>query len=158
MIKLSDKAIEEWCIELDKRPRNTPMSEEDCETFVRIVFNKDRFDSDSNMTDDMRKLQATGIILNRLPCFDYKMTNSAILVLSLFVKSPGEIVQYLTWIQYRCFKDKKKTVDVNYLSTKLIPFGGFSEKDLSETWDLNKVDGLDGNLLDHYEYMDSIRF
>lgn len=78
-------------------------------------------------------------------CHNYSATLSVILWISTVCESPGNIVMYCNYFQYKCFNDGINKVDMKVLSRWFFN-GFFSPKTLDEAWQRQKLDGR--NLVD----------
>lgn len=155
-MELNSKSFELWAEQFDKFSRNRILSNECAESVITMMLSP-KMDEDNSLRDGLSKLYGARIILSRLKLFDYEMTNRAVIFLFMNVKSPGDIVMYLTYLQWKCWKSKIRNVTLDYLAKEVFPCGFVSDNDLLKAWDLQKCDDRT-NLLDKYAYMSSIRF
>jgi len=99
------------------------------------------------------------IFLNRVKFAELKITLGAAILLAEHVAVPGKAVMYAYYLYSKLTPGTLITADV--FSTKLFPWGMFSEEQLDEIWDLQKVDsktmpentcfGAHDNLLDYLQ-------
>jgi len=122
---------------------------------VPIQLEKEYIDSITN--SDLKQLYivlmgtlSARIIYSRLKAIDIEIGIPAIAWLSTFLKSPGDAVMYAHYIAYRFKKgDIEGVITLDSLLSKVFPRGRFSEEQLLELWDTQKVHMLPDNLLDH---------
>jgi hypothetical protein len=90
-----------------------------------------------------------------------KISLGAFLMIAIHLESAGIAVMYAYYISQKL--PKNSFIDIDEASTKLFPWGFFSEEQLNAMWDAQKVrpdDGLDectcygahDNLLDYVEF------
>ena len=100
------------------------------------------------------------LIRNRVKAVHtYKLTDCAVLTLSILCDRPGIAVQIINYIQYRCWMCRRKTVDMQVM-LEIFPNVFFSVDDLQRMWDKQKFitnNGMSANMLDFPEYMESIK-
>lgn len=156
----------------DNKP-NTEMSAEEMRVMMGILLSKepafktpiDELDKDSEIYESFRpllegfQLQVFSMKLKQLTTL--RISLGAFIMLSQHFKSAGDAVMYAF---YLCHKLPINTfVDASTVTSKLFPFGFFSNEQLNEMWDKQKVkfdDGLDectcigapDNLLDYVEF------
>lgn len=94
-------------------------------------------------------------------CFDFTMCDKSKFFLMNICKSAGNVVMYLTYLQWWCFKKEINHIDLDDIfCTRIFPNGFFKESDLQNIWDNCKIKNHKGsdNLLDYQDCMKSIRF
>lgn len=155
-MELNEKSIELWCEEFHRYQRRTEITKDAAEMIVRLYMNPGMDKDQVFRYRITEQTQLCAMINYRSKCYDYKLTTRALILLSELSNVPGTIVMYLTYLQWRCYIDKVNEVTLEYLTTKIFPFGIPSKSDLDKAWSNQKCER--GNLLDHYEYMKSIRF
>lgn len=73
-------------------------------------------------------------------CFTIKIEDQRlILFLCALAESPGSAIMYLWYLQYWCFINDVKELNLELFCEKIFPMGFFSKTDLSKIWDLQKV-------------------
>lgn len=156
-MEYSANAFELWCKEFEKYDRNKGLSKEDTELILKILLNP-KLDKDDEFNKELIENDLLYAVLSkRLLLFDYTMSIRAKITLSILCTSLGDVVMYLTYLQYYCFINKIKDIDINILIRRIFPLGSLNKDDLNELWHLQKTkDG--NNMLDNYNCMTSIRF
>ena len=91
----------------------------------------------------------------------YTLELSVLVFFGAILDRPGIVVQYANYMQYKCWQHGIKHVDMESFSRYIFPMGFFSEDTLHEMWEKQKIIPKDGgalaNMLDHPEFMESIR-
>jgi len=148
--KITGNEIETWAMELDNDAKDytNPEIGMNCTQCLllepKLVNNKD-VEQLFNGGDFMATL-----INKRLKVLHtYTLSNAFHLFLSMLVKSPGEAVEYLNYLQYISFAKKINNFDMNIVCRDLFPMGFFSDEVLHKHWDAQKVRLSPDNLLDH---------
>jgi hypothetical protein len=93
--------------------------------------------------------------------FTYDMDIKAKIILCSWCKSIGDMVIYLTYIQYLCKKYKIKHVNSDVMCMAFFPMGIFSDEIREKAWKVQKIkqgDGYSDNLLDYGSAYYSILF
>ena len=152
---------------------NTPMSEQEIEIAINLMMSKDE-----NLNKDLNELDKESeiykhfkplingfqmqIFLKRLEHMaGLKITLGAFIMIAQHLNSAGEAVMYAYYLFYKL--PANILIGTDEVSIKLFPWGFFSEEQLRNIWDKQKVrpdDGLDeltcygthDNLLDYFEY------
>ena len=155
--ELGPDAIQKWCEELDRKPK-MEMSEEDTKIFVGIKLREDKINNDQYC----KTMLAMSLVHNRIKQFHTFTANNAVLMfLGCMIDRPGIAVEYCNYMQYKCWQHGIKHVDMESFSRYIFPMGFFSEDTLHEMWNKQKIipkdGGALGNMLDHPEFMESIR-
>ena len=154
-----ENAIEEIVYDFLKERRLVEMSNEISEAFLSVAM----IPNGTKIAKE-DKFFIYQVMEQRVEhCFTFKITDDRVyLTLSLWADGVGTTILYLWYIQGWCFHNNIKEVDFQILCMKIFPFGIFSEKDLKEVWDKQKVDkggdfGSD-NLVDYNKAGSSIQF
>lgn len=176
---LGENSIEKLICEPISELKPNELSEELSLLFMRIRLNESDINNDEQINrvkalsnEDLRSLSDDGdlaIANSYIPaiyrrvkyCFDYELDNSVLLFLSQLINSFSEMVQYLTYFQYQCYKHNYWIVNMNFFASNIFPIGIPSSEDLQKIWDDTKVERdeahLRDNLIDYPEYLKSIR-
>lgn len=92
--------------------------------------------------------------------FGYTMDVKAQMLLCTWCESIGDMVIYLTYLQYWCKKNNVKEIAHTLLCEKVFPHGIFDRTFMSHVWDGQKVSstisGGSDNLIDYSSAMQSI--
>jgi|TARA_R110000787_G_scaffold11722_1_gene38394 hypothetical protein len=157
-------SIEElFCLPFSQLPV-TPMTLETTELFMRLIM----IEKDGSMPN----LEETGdelpfamkliksFLKNR---FTFRMTEPLQLIMAQISGSAGNVVMYLTYLQYKAKRLDKRTLSIEDLAN-IFPFGFPTDAVLQDIWDSQKVKrsqvnpmGSD-NLLDYQAALQSIHF
>lgn len=157
----------------DKNRPNTPMTQDETMMFFNIMMSKDE-----NISKDIDEIDKTSelykhfeplikgfqmqVFLKRLEHLaKMKISLGAFLIIVIHLESAGSAVMYAYYIFHKL--PKNCFIGVEEVSSKLFPWGFFSEEQLKAMWDAQKVrkdDGLDectcygapDNLLDYVEF------
>ncbi len=115
--------------------RRESMDEEMTETLMRIYLAK------GLNIPDKEKPFLFQVIEKRLKyCFTIKIEDQRlILFLCALAESPGSAIMYLWYLQYWCFINDVKQLNLELFCEKIFPMGFFSRDDLSKIWDFQKV-------------------
>ncbi len=85
-----------------------------------------------------------------------------ILFLATISETPGSAILYLWYIQYWCFSNSVKEIDLDIFCSKIFPNGFLSKTKLQQIWDVQKVVnhpiGTSDNLVDYNSCANSIHF
>lgn len=158
-ITLDRTACEELvCKEMSKLTPN-PLSETMSGLLIKLITI-----SDLQIPTEITEEFVYKVIKQRLTKFKYDMDDSVILLLMIITGSPGTAIMYLFYFQY-LIKTKypellTKKVSINDFCMKLIPWGVFSDEDLTKVWDNQKLTNhprhsMD-NIVDHPELCESL--
>ena len=80
---------------------------------------------------------------------DYTIDMKLLLFLSEISQTPGKAVMYIWYLQYKSKELGIKAWDMDNFIFKIFTNGFFSDEDLNEVWEAQKVSG-GSNLVDHY--------
>jgi hypothetical protein len=150
----NSKFLENWCDELSKLPVEE-LGQTTNELIAKIIFrdNSSLFKLSKELEDSFQ----IQVINKRVPIqFDYVLTDSSKLIIILLVGTLGELIMFLTYIQYICKQRNIWKVTPNFLLQSVIPDGFWSKDILDTMWNKQKLpDGT--NAVDHFECMESIK-
>lgn len=112
-----------------------PADDELMGTLIRLYF------TEGLKIPDKEKPFLFQIIEKRLQhCFTIKIEDHRlILFLCVLAESPGSAIMYLWYLQYWCFINEVKELNLELFCEKIFPMGFFTKSDLSKIWDLQKV-------------------
>ena len=155
----------------DNQPK-TPMTPEETRIFMNLMLT-----DDPNISMDVNELDkktdfykhfkplvesfVAKVFLGRLKSLTtHRITVGALIILMQYMKSPGNCVMYVYYINSKLAPNT--LIDINVIAMDLFPWGMFSDEQLNDIWDAQKVrstDGLDewnchgshDNLLDYNE-------
>lgn len=159
--ELGPDAIQKWCEELDSREK-VELSPEDAGILIKLAVNEKALNSDPEFEKNLNEWNATAILNKRIKEFHtYTASNAVLMFLGCMIDRPGIAVEYANYMQYKCWKHGIKHIDLLVFSRCILPHGMFSMETLREMWDKQKIIPKDGgslaNMLDHPEFMESIR-
>ena len=159
--ELGPDSIQKWCEELDSKPKEE-LSQEDKIILKQFIPDEMDMDNDPKIKALFSGWNATAIMYDRIKNFHTFTADNAVLIfLGCMIESPGIAVEYCNYMQYKCWQHGIKHIDREAFSRYIFPMGLFSEDTLREMWDKQKIIPKDGgslvNMLDHPEFMESIR-
>lgn len=152
----------------DQYTPNTPMSEDESKIMISIllsdksIFNKDVDDFDKNSEEykQIISIFQAQIFLGRLKALTTLKISFGCLILILeHIDTPGKAVMY----SYYMFKKLSEYtfIDINVFTSRLFPWGYFSDEQLNEIWNKQKIKeddvkeltciGAHDNLIDYKE-------
>ena len=157
-------AIEElFCVPFSKFPVR-PMTLEESKMFMQLIM----IEKDGSMPPfeetkielpfELRLIK--GSLSSR---FTFEMTEPLQLMIAQISGSAGNVIMYLTYLQYRAKKLDKRKLSIEDFAN-IFPMGFPTNKSLQDAWDSQKVnrsaDNPNGsdNLLDYQESLQSIHF
>lgn len=158
--ELDGESIQIWCEELEQC-KSEGMDKET----TRFLLKMYDIERTHILTKDMlnKAVEENGMALlvrKRVDAIHtYELTDCAVLALSCLCDRPGVAVQMMNYIQYRCWKYRRKTVDMRVI-LEIFPNIFFSMTDLQRMWEKQKFisgSGAAANMLDFPEYMESIK-
>lgn len=143
----------------------TEMSEDETMAFMNMLLSKDPiFDVDLNEADKdnptykhfiplIREFVPQVFLLRLKAMTSLKMTLGALIILCMHMPSPGAAVMHTFYLHYK-LKDYT-LITLKVLSEQLFPWGMFSEQQLNDIWDAQKVSskefGGTDNMIDYPE-------
>lgn len=156
-IELGPDAIQKWCEEL-YRKKKCEMSEEDTELFIKIKLREGKINNDAYY----EKMLAMTVMYRRIKQFHtFTASNAVLMFMGCMIDRPGIAVEYCNYMQYKCWQHGIKHIDMEAFGKHIFPMGFFDEETLHEMWEKQKIVSKDGkglgNMLDHPEFMESIR-
>ena len=159
--ELGPDAIQKWCEELDRKPK-MEMSKEEEDIFLRCKAYESNIRHFPECQKMLKGWNAAAILNERVKSsHTYTLELSVLVFFGAILDRPGIVVQYANYMQYKCWQHGIKNVDMESFSRYICPMGFFSEETLHEMWEKQKIIPKDGgglaNMLDHPEFMESIR-
>lgn len=149
----------------DQYSPNTPLSNEETELMINVILSDDlnltknveEFDKKSKDYKRIISIFQAQVFLSRLKAFTtLKISFGCLLLLLEHIKTPGKAVMYA----YYMFKKLPENtfIDINVYTTQLFPWGMFSNEQLNEIWDKQKINKeefkdfyIGNNLIDYEE-------
>ena len=159
--ELGPDAIQKWCEELDSKPK-MEMSQEEEDIFLRCKAYESNIRHFPECQKMLKGWNAAAILNERVKSsHTYTLELSGQVFFGAILDRPGIVVQYANYMQYKCWQHGIKHIDMESFSRYIFPMGFFSEDTLHEMWEKQKIipkdGGALGNMLDHPEFMESIR-
>ena len=156
-------AIEEhFCKPFHKLPVRE-MTEDEQEIMVKVMFAENAGKGDELLNVPKEEIPTSVEFLRKSlkGRFTFEMNDAATLMIAQVIKSFGEGVMYLTYLQYRAKEWGKKKLTINDLA-QIFPMGFPTDSALRDIWDMQKVkrekSGQSDNLLDYQSALQSIHF
>lgn len=154
--ELNGNSIGKWAAQLDM-DKHRELTEEEMNVFFKMNLNEKEVEKDEKgaFASLLDGWNGVNIIYRRLPSHSFTMSKAAMLCCGLMVTSPGEAAMMTNYMQYRCFIHKITHIDMNMLSTRIIPMGWFDQETLRNYWNKQKYvteTGHLANMLDNPEY------
>lgn len=154
----------------EKHNPRTPMSEDESNLMINIMMSKDpslsiditemdkKSENYQHFKPIIESFQAQ-VFLSRLKHMtSLKISLGALLILMNYMESPGKVVMFVFYLFYKL--PANKLIDVNTI-IELFPWGFFSEEQLNEIWNAQKVGkeesegfsciGAPDNMIDYLE-------
>lgn len=158
-ITLVPNAIEAYFCEPFERLQQHPMTEDNTKFFMSLLMSKD--DEVRNEIPKIVNFWSFKAMEKRLEvCHKYTLDNrSKIFIFVLTDGTIGQMVMYITYLQYVAKKRNWRSISIEQLAD-IFPMGFPSKEDLSKLWDSQKVENVGGsdNLLDYERAIQSILF
>lgn len=164
-VKTQPDAIEKYfCVPFGAEPQMR-MTPDLSEALIKMTFlekSQNQEDMDNIHKDFMREVFGYQVLNKRLEvCFNYTLSVPAKVFLTILTKNnPGNIVMYLTYLQYISKKKNLKNITIGDICS-IFPNGFPSADSLEKVWDGQKVkrepimEGGD-NLVDCPQALESI--
>lgn len=154
--ELNGNSIGKWAAQLDM-DKHRELTEEEMNVFFKMNLNEKEVEKDEKgaFAGLLDGWNGVNLIYKRLLIHSFTMSKAAMLCCGYMVTSPGEAVMMTNYMQYRCFIHKITHIDMNALSTRIIPMGWFDQEVLRNYWDKQKYvteTGHLANMLDNPEY------
>jgi hypothetical protein len=162
---LQEDSIEKLFCEPFSKLAVRQMTKDEQEIMVKVMLAENEGKGDELLNIPKEEIPTSvGFIRKSLKGrFTFEMNDAAQLMLAQIVKSFGEGIMYLTYLQYQAKKLNKRKLTVNDLAT-IFPMGFPTDGELHKIWDSQKVKRSDGNingsdnLLDYQTALKSIHF
>lgn len=142
---------------------STQMDIEETMAYMNMLMSKNPiFDTDINDVDKTDSIYQhfkplidsfiVQVFLKRIEVMTtLKISLGGLIILSLHLTSPGTAVMYAYYLYYKL--PENTLVTLNIISEKLFPWGFFSDKQLNDIWDAQKVSakefGGTDNMIDY---------
>lgn len=154
--ELNENSIGKWAVDLD-RESHRELTQQEIETFFSCKLNESNIEKDERglFEELLNGWNGVNLIHKCLFVHSFSMSKAAKLFCGSMITSPGEAVMMVNYIQYRCYINKITYVDMDVLSTRIMPMGWFSQGTLQNFWDKQKYvteTGYLANMLDNPEY------
>lgn len=166
MKKIEPNSIELWATlaETEFANNRKPLDENQANALINVFFSEENMEKDNEIAEKLEKNQLglCSIFYNRVACcHTYKVTKAVALFIGAYIaNSPGEVVMYTNFIQYKAFKKNQKLVNMDFICTEIFPMGIPTEQALQNLWELQKVEREDmfdsDNLLDYASGQETI--
>lgn len=130
--------VEKVCLQIEKASKHE-MDKDLAEILILLYTKKPGPIIDSMPANEVPFLFS--VILKRIKyshsfkCNDHRV----VAFLDAAAETPGTAVMFLWYIQYWCFTNKVKEINLELLATKIFPFGFPSKADLQTIWDSQKT-------------------
>lgn len=161
--ELKEDSIEKWCEEYLLGKETEQINREQAKTFIKCVIAEDDIQNSSKFDDDMKNDFPYQLLKKRIEAINsYTATKAVILFISSACDRTAKLVMMAALLQYKSFKTGCRDINMDVLSSKIIPVGLPSEKVLENAWRNQKVipdNASDSdNMLDYPEASKSIKF
>lgn len=159
--ELGPDSIQKWCEELDSKEK-CEMSKEYQKIFSEIMIKEEEVNKSSKINDLLECFTLAGLMHRRIKHYHtFTASNAVLMFMACMIDRPGIVTEYCNYMQYKCWQRGIKHIDMETFSRYIFPMGFFSEDTLREMWEKQKIIPKDGgglaNMLDHPEFMESIR-
>lgn len=165
MYPIQPDSIEKWAkqTEIEFAKSQEPLTNEQSEIFIKCYMNEKAMEEDEDLKTQLEKNKAglASVFYNRVRlCHTYEISNALCLFMSFVIQSFGDSTIYANYLQYQAFKHNVKKVNMDFISTKVFPWGFPDRATLEKVWDDQKVERngqfTSDNLLDYAECQGSI--
>lgn len=166
MYPIQPDSIEKWAKQTEiefGQLNQKPLTKEQTEIFFKCYMNEQAMEDDEDLKTQLEKNKAgyASVFYNRVRCcHTYEVSNAVCLFMSFVIQNFGDSTIYANYLQYYAFKHNVKKVDMNFISTKVFPYGFPNKVTLQKVWDDQKVERngqfTSDNLLDYAECQESI--
>lgn len=158
--ELDRESIQIWCEQLEQC-KTELMDKETAQCFINLCIIERKNKPEEDKIKELIEEDGMSLLIRKRvkAVHTYELTDYATLFLSILCDRPGIAVQMMNYIQYKCWKCKRKTVNMKVMA-EIFPFSSFSMNDLQRMWDKQKFitySGTTANMLDFPEYMESIK-
>lgn len=155
--EIKDNSVEDWAVKFSKF-KPTQLSEEAAQVWVICTMKEDQFESDPEVE---KLLNSPNEIQNAIyemqKSYPYTISKASILALSYIVKSFGEIRMILSYLWYKLHEWKLNHINMEFITTKVFPWGVPSKDFMEKMWDAQKYNGSPDNMLDYSKAYNSIK-
>lgn len=157
--ELDGESIQRWCEQLEQcKPER--MNIETAGYLINLYTIEQNEPEYNKIRELIKEDRMSMLIRKRVKAFHtYELTDYATLFLIVLCDRPGIAVQMMNYIQYKCWKCKRKTVNMKVME-EIFPYVFFSMNDLERMWNEQKFvssNGMTENMLDFPKYMESIK-
>tara|TARA_R110001599_G_scaffold184514_1_gene377987 strand:- start:8163 stop:8651 length:489 start_codon:yes stop_codon:yes gene_type:complete len=153
----TDTVEKEFCIPFSKL-RQEPMNEEETSIFLGLILSEKQSTSDAIDPQAVPFSNYQVLVQSLGTRFSLKITQEAAIMVSVMSRVFGDVIMYLSYLQYHYSIDEKKITCARL--SDIFPMGFPSKTSLERMWDLQKVardkDSDSDNLLDYKECFKSI--
>ena len=157
-------SVEIWAKNLDTNKKIVPLTKEQNKEFSVILFHNKQIDNDQKLLKNVeeKKMGIASLIYLRAKYYHtFNLSMSVVMLLGVVCKTPGDVVIYLNYLQYKCFTLKIKEVTIREFCETLFPMGFLDEETLHTAWTSQKIDDnqfpKSDNMLDYPACQESIR-
>ena len=153
----NDTVEKEFCIPFSQL-RQEPMNEEETKIFLSLIMSEKSSDSDTIDPQAVPFSNYQVLVQSLESRFTLKITQEAAIMVSVMSRVFGDVIMYLSYLQYHYSKDKNKITCARL--SDIFPMGFPSKTSLERMWDLQKVERVKNsdsdNLLDYKKCFNSI--
>jgi hypothetical protein len=152
-----DTVEKKFCIPFSQL-RQEPMNEEETKIFLSLIMSENCSKSDTIDPQAVPFSNYQVLVQSLETRFSLEITQEAAIMVSVMSRVFGDVIMYLSYLQYHYSLDKKKITCAKL--SDIFPMGFPSKTSLERMWDLQKVarvkDSDSDNLLDYKECFKSI--
>ena len=153
----------DWCKEFEKcKHHQTQLSQEDAKILLSLMLNESAIEDDKEF---QKKVTFESFILKvidkRLQLYSYTLTFAAKAALAwIFATNLGSNTMNMTYLQYLSSKHGKSKIDMEFIGTKVFPYGAINEDFYIKMWEAQKAIpepiGPD-NILDYPKFIEALK-
>jgi hypothetical protein len=158
------EAVEQlFCQPLDENGTREPLSEDMMSVLLAVILSDEA--KTNEMFESAKKISvAVSIIESRAKSMGLVLDKKTLIFFGLISGTPGIAVMYTYFLAYSFKRMEKETMKFDEIILEIFPVGTFSEKSLTDHWDMQKVERraedsgelTSDNLLDYPEASKSI--
>lgn len=160
--ELGPDSIQKWCEEMEQKPQGEIL-DEDSLVFIMCSRNEEKMKKDKTLISLINNSDTMLSLMNKRikEVHTYTVENSVLMFFAYMIDRPGIAVEYMNYMQYKCWKHGIRHVNMELLSEYILPMCMFSKDTLHEMWEKQKFISSNQrgllNMLDFPCYMESIK-
>lgn len=160
--ELNGSSVEEWCVKYIDNGVHEPLTDKRMKTVTAISVYHESVDDDVKVDEMIKNDLSMSIFMKRVDVFfDYTVSRSSLIFISMIVNSPAKAVMMAAYLQYKSKKLCISHFGIQDICYSVFPLGLPSEDSLHNAWNNQKVApsdaGKSDNMLDYECFYESIK-